>query len=642
MSSLEFPVTVVFHFDWGVSTGVGVAGGADSVVEKDERSFPVVRGTTLAGVLREQAVLAAQALDEGVSGRWHNLCEALFGSAERQRLVVFSDARVPDDERPPVHEVVSLSIDERTGTARKDFLRVFERVGACALEGKATLLDTGPGGGSLTWGKEQVDSARLLLSLAGLMVKGIGSNRSDGDGDCDVLIGESTTKDPGSRLQEVRSWCKGQVKRLTGNDGAVGASAGQPLFPDEEDSTPERTPHLAVRRAAASAKHQWCTTTLTISLTTPVVSYEVPMSNEVRSLDFLRGTVVLPWVHRLLRRELPRDEGVRDAVVNGKLLVSDALPVLPAGTGEQACGGLPVPLALATPKKADTDGGPLEVVNRLRSGEPQGQTYVPLRSGYVFVAEGAYDHPEIAGELGAPALQGRQSTAHDPSTGTAKQSQLFLVRALPAGLRLQSQVVLSADLAQRVGTKLKDRSFDAHMGSRRLSGTYGQVRCEFSPLSRVSPQEVEAGEATIWFTSDVLARSPRLGPGGGLTDLLDSFKRAGAPIELAAVDSEHFSLGLRHRRVDSWSASSHQPRPTRMAVKAGSVMRVKATQDPEITAARLAQLAVTGVGELTAQGFGRFVVNHPLLLKSEFKLSRLSPGELVGEHAVSREQEGQL
>ena len=67
-SPTSFPLSVTFHSDWGVTTGTGVAGGVDSVVEKDERGLPIVRATVLAGVVREQSLLAAQALDDG-SGR---------------------------------------------------------------------------------------------------------------------------------------------------------------------------------------------------------------------------------------------------------------------------------------------------------------------------------------------------------------------------------------------------------------------------------------------------------------------------------------------------------------------------------------------------------------------------------------------
>ena len=119
-SPTSFPLSVTFHSDWGVTTGTGVAGGVDSVVEKDERGLSIVRATVLAGVVREQSLLAAQALDDGdPGGSWRAFASALFGSDLAPRLVVFSDARLIDPPADPadlIHEVVSLSIDEKTGT----------------------------------------------------------------------------------------------------------------------------------------------------------------------------------------------------------------------------------------------------------------------------------------------------------------------------------------------------------------------------------------------------------------------------------------------------------------------------------------------------------------------------------------------
>ena len=75
-----FPLAVVFHSDWGVSTGTGIAGGIDSVIEKDLTGKPVVRGTVLTGVIREQAGIAAQALDDGKDyGPWTRFAGDLFG-----------------------------------------------------------------------------------------------------------------------------------------------------------------------------------------------------------------------------------------------------------------------------------------------------------------------------------------------------------------------------------------------------------------------------------------------------------------------------------------------------------------------------------------------------------------------------------
>ena len=709
MSAPTFPVSVVFHSDWGVSTGVGVVGGVDAAVEKDERGLPVVRGTVLAGVVREQSVLAAQALDGGDTGPWHKFASELFGSEQAPRLVVFSDARAPEGAAAggaPVHEVVSLSIDDDTGTAREDFLRFIERAGPCALGATATLLDADVDGRPLVWDEGRRRAARLLLALSGLLVRGIGSDRSNGDGACDVLVGAECgpdaaaaggEDDAAAAKKEVKDWCREQVRGWAAAPGAEGAAV--PCAPRAESDpdgehrprlgrAPETpaapavpaasapgapaaplataTPHApdagdAVSPAPGAVDPGLMAMDLTIVLRTPVVSYEVPMSNEVRSLDFLRGTVLLPWVHRLLGRECGGDTDdtlVRDAVVNGDLLVSDAVAVVDDRVG------LPMPLVLSSPKVERRERGWTEVVNRLLVEEPE-EVHKPLRSGYVFpAADGdrecpaaadddrpdpaAVDEgrklPPVAGWSGAPPLTGRQSTAHDTATGAAKDGQLFLVRALPAGLTLRATVTMSPALHERAEARLAGlagRALDARIGARRLSGTFGRALCTFSAARPLAPAEPVDGETTIWFTSDVLVRSSGLGPGGGFEDLRGAFKRTGVPIELVDIPpgEKRFRAGVRHRRVDSWSAASHQPRATRMAVQAGSVLRIRPLADD--AARRLARLALTGVGELRAQGFGRFVVGHPLLEKDQFRLATLRAKNFIAGAARTDAQEEQ-
>ena len=657
MSAPTFPVSVVFHSDWGVSTGVGVVGGVDAAVEKDERGLPVVRGTVLTGVVREQSVLAAQALDGNATGPWHKFASDLFGSEQAPRLVVFSDARVPEGAaagRAPVHEIVSLSIDDDTGTAREDFLRFIERAGACALVGEAALVDVDADGRPLTWDEGRQRAAELLLALSGLLVRGIGSDRSNGDGACDVLIGAAAAagEDVAAAAEakrKVKTWCQEQVESWAAAPGAEGA-----LVPCAPSAAP--APGAVVSPApGVPAEPELVAMDLTIVLQTPVVSYEVPMSNEVRSLDFLRGTVLLPWVHRLLVRECGGDslvrDLVRDAVVNGDLLVSDAVAVVDDRVG------LPMPLVLSTPKVSRAGREWIEVANRLLVEEPE-EVHKPLRSGYVFPAadadparrpdpvgaDGAGQRPPFAGWSGAPPLTGRQSTAHETATGAAKDGQLFLVRALPAGLTLRATVTMSPALHERAGARLAGlagRALDARIGARRLSGTFGRALCTFSAARPLAPAEPVDGETTIWFTSDVLVRSSGLGPGGGFEDLRGAFKRTGVPIELVDIPpgEKRFRAGVRHRRVDSWSAASHQPRATRMAVQAGSVLRIRPLADD--AARRLARLALTGVGELRAQGFGRFVVGHPLLEREEFRLTRLDAKDFMGRAARTDAQEEQ-
>ena len=667
-SEKSLGVTIVFRSDWGVSTGTGVAGGVDAVVEKDERNLPVVRGTVLTGAIREQAFVVAEALD-GDSGdkSWRRFVGALFGSVRGARLVSFSDASfvsfsdgaAPADnklKREAVHEVVSLSIDEETGTAQKDHLRLFERACACILHGTVELLDKTLDGRPLHWCADQRKAAELVLSISALLVRALGSNRSDGDGLCRVLIGETGEIDEKNVDQKVRERCRGQLEQWS---GPAPKAPDAPDFPiDSKADGCSNIPLIGKKDSdhrGGSSGTTFYEADLDIDLTSPVISYDVPFSNELRSLDFLRGTALLPIIHHRLQAAAKKNAGVgaitreiiRDAVVNGDLLVSDATAVV------NGVRGMPMPLVLSRPKvegSDETESG--RVLNRLLAEEPENEIHKPLRSGYVFPVPKSANPSEVLGGMGVPALQGRQSTAHNPVTGAAGTGQLFLARALPAGMRLRATVTMSEKLYECVKDRLDgafrpQRTFPERLGLWRLSGTYGRAECRLGEFRPVETPELEwdASEPpTLWFTSDVVARSPRLGPGGSLDDLYKSFERAGVPLTEDDSDERRFSAGIRHRRIDSWSAADRRPRATRTVIQAGSVLRVRsadAGSSPEETMRRLARLSVTGIGELTAQGFGRFVVDHPLLREKKFRLISLKHEDFIAEGcaAVKSEEE---
>ena len=669
-SEKSLGVTIVFRSDWGVSTGTGVAGGVDVVVEKDKRDLPVVRGTVLTGAIREQAFVVAEALDaDSPDKNWCEFVGALFGSVKRARLVSFSDAcfssfsdgSIPSDNesrREAVHEVVSLSIDEETGTAKKDHLRLFERARACILRGTVDLLDRTLDGRPLCWSKEQREAAELVLTVSALLVRALGSNRSDGDGLCNILIGETGEIDKRdanpeqvieNAIGQARERCRGRLEQWDGPAPDVPSAPDAPI--DSKTGGCSGIPVIRKKNhdhRGGSDGTSFYQADFDIRLTTPVISYDVPFSNELRSLDFLRGTALLPIIHHRLQDVFKKDatvcEIVRDAVVNGDLLVSDATAVV----GDRV--GLPMPLVLSTPKVSRAGREWIEVANRLLVEEPK-EIHKPLRSGYLFPASKSADSSEVRGRMGAPALQGRQSTAHNPVTGAAGTGQLFLARALPAGMHLRATVTMSTHLHEQIKDKLKRAfppNFPERLGLWRLSGTYGRAKCrlgDFRPVEVLAPKWDEDGATTLWFTSDVVVRSPGLGPGGSLGDLCNAFKRAGVPLELAEdPDEMRFSAGIRHRRVDSWGAADRRPRATRTVIQAGSVLRVRpadGSRGPEQTMKRLARLSVTGVGELTAQGLGRFVVNHLLLREEEFRLISLKHKDFIAEGcaAVKSEEE---
>ena len=646
-------VTIMFTSDWGVSTGVGHAGRTHSTIERCGDD-PVVRGTVITGVLREQAMLAAKALDGPKEGTWTNFARWLFGqdpdskpgSVPHPRHVLFSDATPAS--KIPIHDTVSLSIDPTTGTARDQFLRFTERAAAGVLTGTFTLIDEA---GAETSDQETIKAAHFLLGVAGLMVRGIGSGRSGGDGECTVLVtshevearaGQSTSKIvafASSCAQELRT----SLKKLAQSLEPEVVSA----LPAPQRSTQHQVGTIDGSAAQHSGGHHLI---LDLTPNSPIVSYEVPFSNEIRSLDFLRGTVLLPWLHRLVssKKQAGNEAVITNAVTGGHLVVSDALPVI------SETEGLPVPLTLKTDKTSPSDS-PIT----LYGDSPKNKGKIPVRGGYVFFGPKGGDGKEpgtkTQGWYGKPPLRGRQTTAINHETGAASKGQLVLVDALPEGMSMRAHVWVSDELWNAASVpNLLNEPREARLGSRKLTGTFGSATCtlrEETATERESrsrfgnagiaqptgdasksvsgttsgesaPASSDDQTVALWFTSDVIARSAGLGAGGTVDDLIRAFKRESITVEAVGTPS------IRHRRVDSWSPADNGPRASRLAIQAGSVIQVRVSEEDR---AKLLKLAPFGVGELTAQGYGRFVVDHPLLSVQSIEVTKAKLKHFVCE-----------
>lgn len=674
-------VTIVFMSDWGVSTGVGHAGRTHSTIERGSDGQPVVRGTVITGALREQAMLAARALDGpkkgNEKGKWTNFALWLFGqdpdgkpgSTPHPRHVLFSDATPASPI--PFHDTVSLSIDPQTGTARDRFLRFTERAAAGVLTSTFTLIDEA---GAELSDPATIKAAHFLLGVAGLMVRGIGSGRSGGDGECTVVVSDKDYTKTDLRNDEATGALTRILAKRDNDDSPTYSSAdvksvadhlrsrvreSWQKVPDLPEELPKDSPQaidVLKSEQSESGDTTWYETSLDIVLESPVVSYEVPFSNEVRSLDFLRGTVLVPWLHGLLRKKYQDKTLVHSAIVSGDLRISDALPVY------RETPGLPIPFVLENEKVPEDkledkqdDKEPCTLFNRHLPIDDQvcGDNTIPTRGRYVFVKSNGVP---VTGWIGKPSLIGRQSTAINSETGAAKDGQLFLVRALPAGLKLRALVVVSERLlsvlcgidatsvASPLTLDLGIAEYQAFLGSRKLTGTFGRARCTVgSTFTRVgsTPPPVEgpvtdegtqasSSESTevvsLWFTSDVLARSSALGPGGSVEDLELAFRRANVPVtvvqespdqDLGDKNRKRILTAIRHRRVDSWSPRDNAPRATRLAIQAGSVVQVRLS--PQDLGA-LEALGHIGVGELTPQGYGRFLVDSPLLAEATLPL----------------------
>ena len=647
-------VTIVFTSDWGVSTGVGQAGRTHSTIERSNGK-PVVRGTVITGVLREQAMLAAKALDGPKEGTWTSFALWLFGqdpdskpgSTPHPRHVLFSDATPASSI--PIHDTVSLSIDPQTGTARDQFLRFTERAAAGVLTGTFTLIDEA---GAEPSDQETIKAAHFLLGVAGLMVRGIGSGRSGGDGECTVLVTnhEVEARD-GKSTSEIVTFASSHAQTLRTNLKNLAASltpkAVNALPGPRQGDTQHQVGTIDGSAAQHSGGHHLI---LDLTLNSPIVSYEVPFSNEIRSLDFLRGTILLPWLHRLVssKKQAENEAVITNAVTGGHLVVSDALPVI------SETEGLPVPLTLKTDKTSPSDS-PIT----LYGDSPKNKGKIPVRGGYVFFGpkggDGKEPGTDSQGWYGKPPLRGRQTTAINHETGAASKGQLVLVEALPEKMRMRAHVWVSDELWNAASVAdLLGKTREARLGSRKLTGTFGSATCtlreetddEREARSRFgnagstqpvgtastsangtapgegSPASSDKQTVSLWFTSDVIARSAGLGAGGTVDDLIRAFNREG--VDLKSIEA----ASVRHRRVDSWSPADNGPRASRLAIQAGSVIQVRVSEEDR---AKLLKLAPFGVGELTAQGYGRFVVDHPLLSVQSIEVTKAKLKHFVCE-----------
>ena len=627
-------VTIVFTSDWGVSTGVGHAGRTHSKIERGSDGQPIVRGTVIAGVLREQAMLAARALDgqkkEEEEGKWTNFTLWLFGqdpnsepgSTPHPRHVLFSDATPAS--KIPIHDTVSLSIDPQTGTARDQFLRFTERAAAGVLTGTFTLIDEA---GAETSDQETIKAAHFLLGVAGLMVRGIGSGRNGGDGECTVLVtNHEVEAREGQSTSAFVIYASDQAKVLRGTL----KSLAQAFTEDNVNALPSPRQKGAQHQVGAvdgsAAQHSGGHhLILDLTLDSPIVSYEVPFSNEIRSLDFLRGTVLLPWLHRLVssNKRGENEAVITNAVTGGHLIVSDALPVI------KKIEGLPVPLTLKTDKTPTLDSTiPLYGDSTEETGK------IPVRGGYVFYDPKGGDGEKPQGWYGKPPLRGRQTTAINHETGAASKGQLVLVEALPEGLKMRAHVWVSEELWKAASVSdLLGKTREARLGSRKLTGTFGSALCtlhEDTSPTECAPASSDDQTVSLWFTSDVIARSAGLGGGGTVDDLIRAFKHE--DVDLGSIKA----ASIRHRRVDSWSPADNGPRATRLAIQAGSVLQV--TVNAEVRSV-LVKLAPFGVGELTAQGYGRFVVDHPLLSIESIEVTKAKLEHFVPTKALEGGEE---
>ncbi len=491
---------------------------------------------------------------------------------------------------------LGVKIDRRSGAAQTDMLR-FEEVArlGTVLEAECQLPLQGP--------ERQVASALLLASTK--LVERLGGKRRRGVGRCRLEI-------IGMDVAQAIDWLDKQSApdwstTIDGNESPVDMGTAKP---------------------SQSSDNSWICVPLVLQLQGPLaVSYRTT-GNVVETLDFLPGSYLLPHI----TRSFPQ---FRSAVAQGDLIV---LPAYPEVARERS---QPVPIAWFSPKGLEK---PLKtenreyLVNRLLQREPADATQIKqMRVGYITV-----NPTEV---YTTPITVRTHNTVQDQfQRPTSDVGGVYTYEAI-APLDQDTPVVLRSELRIR-------KSFVGQLEDgwwKKLSGTislgrskkddYGSVRLTAEMSGESSSSVPDRGSSLfVWVVSDLLLRNQRLRPDPSADCLAWELSRVlGVSLRLRTSDAETGTLDelVRVRRLDSWHVGWGLPRPSLVALQAGSCMvfHVDGRVDPK----RLAELEISGIGERTAEGYGQVRFNHPLVqeLPTEWMITvAISPNADEGQRGM--------
>lgn len=611
-----FTLEVEMLADWHVGTGAGQPGGIDRLLARDENDLPFLPAKTVTGIWRDACEQAAAALDAGSGSLlWTGWLERLFGSqpalsqqhdtAPRPAALSIRPARLSPmlrvaldgETRLPLRQALTfvkpgVAIDGATGQAMDEHLRFVEmgRKGTrlyadCALNGEGPMSSA---------------AQALLLAGAGL-VERIGGKRRRGSGQCRFRLGQRDADGVFASfgadvLETAWSWLES-------------ASAETIQDPDEREPEAARPPvksaAVAAGQMSVAQQADWMELDLTLTLRTPVLIPDRTLGNAVTSLDFIPGTYLLGHVLHRLRGLGKQDLGA--AAQNGDLQV---LPAYLEITGER---GLPAPLGWARPKMAGCDAAHAALVNWLAGGPPEGTQHQGLKGGYVAIdATGQ----AMTVHHGKPQLTARaHNTIEDKlQRPTEVVGGLYSYEAIAAGTVLRSRLRLRKHLADDLATSAPEW-WSGLTGSCRLGKSkkddYGAVDIHAGNrpklVERIHPDE-EASPPTkliVWLLSDTLVRGETLRPDPTPAGLAQTLSKALGP-EVTVIPEASF---VRTRRVDSWQVSWGLPRPSLVALQAGSCLKYQVSGT--IDGAKLAELSHAGIGERRAEGYGQLSIDAP-------------------------------
>lgn len=593
--SLKLTFEIAFKADYHVGAGYGKGFGLDSALLREADGRPVLRGSTVVGLLRGSAY---RLLELPPLQRHHRdkVLAQLFGAPAQAKRWHIGSARPATRQVEDSQPVQRVRIDPRTRRAepRKLFSQeegnagqVFRFTATCAANDDAAL-----------------DDAALLLAVA-RNVRQLGRSRRRGLGECVIHLTNVDGIEAGKAVDQSwddwflmrfdRAWMRGNPAQLS-KSGAI--------------------PPVKVITVSGGAAVRM---RLIVRLDEPLIIAErAPAGNQYDSRPYVPGGAVLGTLAGLAaeRCDLSApDEYHRFVALFLRGGVTFAM-LYPANEyRDNLYPTIPVPLGLMTcsvvPFEGKSEGHSAYPAGKHKECPQCGSRLEPVSGFAVLKRDGPYTRSP-----------GRSSELHiqlNEKTQRVEKGQLYGYSVLNAGQYFVGELFCADEatwmrLQEMTGIAEKT-PLTWRIGKARRRG-YGQVSawlerydglpqtCVQLPLAeRVKDDPMQLVSLTL--LSDTIIADPW---GRQAAGFAPEWLEAALDLGLLKIEDAY----ARTRVVDSFNAHLGLSRWRDTALTAGAVVWIRLLAPPDDWTARIQRLEAEGIGLRRNEGFGRIAFNHPV------------------------------
>lgn len=607
----SFTIRLTMLSDWHVGTGTGIPGSIDALIARDSEGFPCVPAKTIVGIWRDALETLTLGLDGGTTNAWSKWIEVIFGSQPnvdriphlkpRPAILALQPARLSEGLRATINSKKDIrlkqaltfikpeiKIDEQSGTTETDMLRGAEmgRINTI-LEADCELsFDRIAFAGNEAVAQKQKKTISALLIASSKLVERIGGKRRRGCGKCELKITQTASALP-SVVEFLKSVDPSDAPKLS-----------------EESNSHEF--------AASDSDTSWQKLDYTLTLNTPVSIVTATLGNVSETLDFIPGTYLLPHI--------TKGKNLFKHVANGDLQVSPA--TIQVG-GKR---GLPVPKVLSAHKVGGGFDKEKTVLNKLKDktneSTPQLKSY---RDGYVNDLDEEKQLPLY--KTTPKTLLMHNTVEDDVQRPTENVGGVYSRQAIAATANIDGKIqptVLRGEIRFKHSLQLNfsDAGQDLRLGTSKKDD-YGLAALKIESVEDANSSATAAKELVVYLESDVLLRDGNLRQTSLVTELKKELEdRLSVTLSESATLTEIDSL-IQTRRIESWHEGWGFPRPTLIAMQAGSCAKFEIAGFEQMhdgekkkLNTNLQTLENSGIGERRGEGYGRIRFNPKILTEA--------------------------